>query len=75
MPHGDGTISARRREQARRHTSRRHICGFCGKELRGNGGYGSHMRAEYLKRMPELAYLELKALRRAWRTDHRYEVR
>ena len=39
-----GVVSAKRREQARKHAVREHLC-WCGKLCRGNGGWSSHKRA------------------------------
>ncbi len=39
-----GIVSARRREQARKHAANVRVCS-CGKVCRGNGGWSSHRRA------------------------------
>lgn len=37
----------------RKHSKYAHTCPFCEKQFYGNGGYGNHMRKEFLERMPE----------------------
>jgi len=44
MSRGNGIVSAKRREQARKHASRSFVC-LCGKVCHGNGGSSSHKRA------------------------------
>ncbi len=63
--------STRRRARATAHLRHIHLCVFCGREFRGNG-YGRHLRAELLARLPadtlaRYPGIDLKGLRRLYR--------
>jgi hypothetical protein len=45
MSRTTGIISDKRKASARKHAKRVHVCGRCGKECRGNGGWSSHRKA------------------------------
>jgi hypothetical protein len=66
MPHRkDGTISSKRRAQARKHAERPYTCPECQAVCYGNGSY-THFRACILRRYPDLKTWPADQMRREY---------
>lgn len=53
MPRGIVKDPVRRRAMRTAHTKHSHTCPFCKRTFWGNG-YGTHLRSELIKRMPDM---------------------